>query len=56
MKNDKLKGIEEGIKFLIFDIEIYPSFIDAKFIIDYDKILLENRFQKIQKIRKNGSM
>lgn len=56
MKEDKLKGIEEGIKFLIIDVETYPGFTDAKFIIDYDKILLENKLKKIQKIMKNGSM
>jgi len=54
MKKDKLKGIEEGIKFL-FDIETYPSFSDVIFKTDYNKILLENRLKKIQKI-KNGSM
>jgi len=52
MKNDKLKGVEERIKFFTFDIETYPGFSDTKFIIDYDKILLENRLKKIEKIRK----
>ena len=54
MKKDKLKGVEEGIKFFIIDIETYPSFSDVIFKTDYNKILLENRLKKIQKI-KNGS-
>ena len=53
MKNDKLKGLEEGIKFLTFDIETYPGFSDAKLLnIDYNKILLLNRLKKIEKIKR----
>lgn len=50
MKKDKLKGVEEGIKFL-FNIETYPGFTDAKLIFDYNDILLDNRLKKIQKIK-----
>ncbi|MFA5586361.1 MAG: hypothetical protein WDA02_07450 [Saccharofermentanales bacterium] len=54
MKKGKLKGVEEGIKFL-FNIETYPGFTDDKLIFNYNDILLDNRLKKIQKI-KNGSM
>lgn len=52
MKKDKLKGVEEGIKFL-FNIETYPGFTDAILPnIDYNELLLENRLKKIQKIKR----
>jgi len=55
MKTNKLKGVEEGTKFFIIDIETYPSFSDVIFKTDYNKFLMENRLKKINKIMKNES-